>query len=277
MLIDIKPKEALNNFLQIYNTINPISKDLAKELIKTAIAYYSKNGKISSYHKHLEEQWYKSICSPTFPSLNQYYLDNIDYTVYDDKYYFTDLWTCWIVYSRNYIKSIIKKQEIYNLLKDVKSVVDLGCGIGYTTAALKEIFNNADVFGTNLEGTKQYLFCKEMGRKYNFKLLSDIKEINSKEGLVIAFEYFEHIQNVIDHLIEILNFYQPTYLYIANSFNTRSIGHFEWYKHYHQNNLFYSQKKISKQFNKILRLAGYQTVKTTNWNNKPILWHKNNN
>jgi|2_EtaG_2_1085320.scaffolds.fasta_scaffold03028_2 2-polyprenyl-3-methyl-5-hydroxy-6-metoxy-1,4-benzoquinol methylase len=265
MLIDKKPKEQLDIFLEEYNKFQKINIEKAKRIIVETIKYYNTRGSIhNSYAEILEDRWYNA--------LEEY---KIDYSVYNDRYYFTDLWVCWKMYSRNYLRSIIKDEAVSRELKNIKSIVDLGCGIGYTTASLKQLFKRANVYGTNIEKTRQYKFCKSMSKKYNFKLASDISKINRKIDLVFASEYFEHIQYTTDHLLDIIIKLSPKYFYIANAFNTVSVGHFEVYK-YRKGVIatcFLSQQEVSKVFNKILSIK-YERVKTKLWNNKPTLWKR---
>ena len=77
-----------------------------------------------------------------------------DFSVYDDTYYVCELWLCWIRYSRRYLRDISKNTSLFSrsIVSDIRanSVLDLGCGFGYTTAALKEFFPHATVTGTEL-------------------------------------------------------------------------------------------------------------------------------
>jgi methylase of polypeptide subunit release factors len=70
----------------------------------------------------LEQQWYDSVAR-----------GHPDYSVYDTPWYVAESFACWYVYSRHYLK-LCEKAQIFDSL-DVRSVVDLGCGIGLTTAA----------------------------------------------------------------------------------------------------------------------------------------------
>jgi cyclopropane fatty-acyl-phospholipid synthase-like methyltransferase len=80
----------------------------------------------------------------------------------------------------------------------VNSIADLGCGIGYTTATLKEVFN-CRVTGTNIRDTKQYKVCEVLRKKVDFDLTDNIEEIGNVD-LVFASEYFEHFEKPVEHL-----------------------------------------------------------------------------
>jgi 2-polyprenyl-3-methyl-5-hydroxy-6-metoxy-1,4-benzoquinol methylase len=268
MLLNKKPSTLLPYFLKTYKNVQNIDIDIATNQIKNLMKQHSTGDKNFTQLINLENRWYDSLKK-----------NKIDYSIYDDDDYFLDLWLCWIFYSRRYLRDISKKNSltettsVLSILKDVKSILDIGCGIGYTTAVLKQIFTNADVYGLNIENTKQYSFCEYMSKKYNFNIISDINKINTHIDLIFASEYFEHIQNPVEHLQDILVRYTPKYLIIANAFNTRAMGHFITYIH---NGSVIQQNKISKVFNNILISNDYKKVKTKLWNNRPTIWVKNN-
>jgi len=272
MLIDKKPMQLIDQFLFEYNNINRIDINESKEKIKNLIKYHKgdKNQRINlKYLIELENIWYAALDK-----------NLIDYSVYDHGDYFIDLFVCWVVYSRGYMKSILKNStisdgfSIYNLMGNINSIADFGCGIGYTTAALKEIFK-CTVYGTNIKNTKQWYFCEYLSNKYGFNLIdnNELKGIG-KIDLIFASEYFEHIHDPLDHLEFIISELEPRYLIVANSFNTISIGHFEKYI-LKKNNKLIDQSEINKYFIKLLMSKGYIKLKTKLWNNRPNLYVKN--
>lgn len=93
-----------------------------------------------------------------------------------------------------------------------------------------------------------------------------------KVDFVFASEYFEHIENAVEHLTDIIDTCNPKYLIIANSFNTISIGHFNEYLH---SGLKIPAKNMSKLFNLTLKKRGYIKVKTSFWNNRPSFFVRN--
>lgn len=247
MFINEKPKEQLREFLLAYKKVNEdIDLSEAARLLSD-----------SSYKQTLDQKWYDALAE-----------GNIDYSVYGEKYYFTDLWNCWIEYSRRYLKGIVEYRDSFG---DVEVVVDLGCGIGYTTASLKQMFPSAFIYGTNIEGIPQWTFDRCMAEKYDFSLVSNIVEIDRHADLVFASEYFEHIERPLEHLKEIIDRLRPRVFVVANSFNTYGVGHFTKYR---DGESIIPQEKISKLFTALLKYYDYRKLETKLWNNKPSIFIK---
>lgn len=272
-LLAEKPKVLLETFLKEYAAVSGIDIERAKKLIASALLYYNnKETDGTVYQEFLEGEWYRGLEG-----------GKVDYSCYNDEYYFTDLWVCWSMYSRGYLralthpKSLDEHQSVFDYLGKISSVVDLGCGMGYTTAALKQIFPAASVYGTNLSDTRQYAFCQAMSKTHHFDVIPDVaiigKDIDlGAIDLVFASEYFEHFEHASQHITYIVDNIHPKFLYIANSFNTKSVGHFKVYKDLDGKDL--DQSKASKDFNNTLAALGYKRVKTKLWNNKPTLWER---
>lgn len=243
MILDEKPSKLVHTFLNQYASLFPIDKQLALKYIKNQEKF-----------DELTNRWYECLDANDLASA---------YQVYNDDYYFTDLWTCFVRYSRGYLRNVRKYMFITN-----ERIIDLGCGIGYTTAALKQTYPNADVYGSNIMNTKQWTFCESMAKHYNFNMLSEIPaRFDRRPIIVFASEYFEHIHDPLQHLRDIIDNLSPDYFIIANAFNTRSIGHFTEY-----NGI--DQSKMSRTFNQMLRSFGYTKEKMPFFNNKPNVWRK---
>ena len=268
-ILNKKPKELQFEFLNDYNSLFGVDIELSNQMIKDDFRYY-KTHDIESISYHLEKKWYESLERNT-----------PDYSVYEDKNYYVDVWCCWIMYSRLYIKHLQRSltlKDRYNLeesISDVinknsKSVIDLGCGLGYSTAGLKEVFPNQEVYGYNIKGSDQYKFNEFVGKKYDFKMIDDYSKVGNIDT-VFASEYFEHFERPIEHLEDIIKNLEPKYLLIANSFNTDSIGHFREYKH---NDEVIDESKASLRWNRALENMGYKKIHPKIFNHKPSLFIK---
>ncbi len=265
-ILDEIGKNSLKKYLtncNAYCSIDPERAfELILDLIKNHKGDYVPPEKLKEM-RILENRWYKSLTD-----------GNPDYSVYADPFYFCDVWLCWITYSRKYLKEIQNPKSLFINsivadMKNVNTVLDLGCGFGYTTAGLKEIFPNSDVIGTNLAGTSQYYMATDLGNEHNFKVIDGYAKV--KTDLIFASEYFEHIQNPIDHIQDVIKETSPRYLIIANTFTSDAIGHF---KEYDYNGQKFAGKQMSMMFNKTLKNLGYEKVKTKCWNNRPTYWKK---
>ena len=264
-ILSEKPNVLMHKFIDDYIKLFP-------NISKTDSLHYIKS---NQRFDELTNLWYLYLSE-----------DNIDaaYGVYNDDYYFTDLWNCFRIYSRRYLRDIHRPslpdgRSILESTNPASCVVDIGCGMGYTTAALTGMYPNADVYGINLRGTKQWDFCERMAAVYKFKMVDSIDAVPTNVDVLFASEYFEHILEPVEHTTEIVEKLNPKYLIIANAFNTRSIGHFISYQATSAtfegfNKGPVDQKLISQMFNKNIKRLGYERVKTKLFNNKPNVWKK---
>lgn len=275
--LDKITKNDLIEFIEICNTLFNIDKDNFYNDAYNSIRYYKGDTQFREklrYLQLLEKRWYDSLKNK-----------NPDYSVYCDTDILPDIWACWKVYSRDYIKSILSDKSLghrdshgnwsnlHSVVNDMKvnSILDVGCGIGYTTSSLKEIFNQSEVYGFNLKNSAQFKVCEYVSQKNNFKLISHLSELNTSIDLIFASEYFEHFENPINHLEDILKL-NPKYFIIANSFSSKSVGHFDIY--YNKNSQQVLGKKYGKVFNSYLRSKGYYKVNTSCYNDRPSYWKR---
>lgn len=185
--------------------------------------------------------------------------ENFSYDLYSDKYYLFAGWLSFKKWSCNHIK------QISSLELDVETIIDFGCGIGFSTKLLQEVFD-AKVIGTNIPGTLQVEMCNLLG----LTIETDYSKLQHCD-LAFCSEYFEHFKEPIDHCDLIIKQCSPKYFVIANSFGTNAVGHFN---SYYADGAEYSKKQISRLFNRFLREKGYVQQKTKFWNNRPSIWKK---
>jgi len=224
--------------------------------------YRLKNGN-NGNETPLWNRWYQSIKA-----------GNPDWSIYDSDAYLGDLWACWTYYSRRYLRAIREPSslpEAGGVVADigpVGMVADLGCGVGCTTAGLRELFPSAEVVGTNIAGTKQMDICLAMARTYGFAMASDMGQ---HADVVFASEYFEHFPRPVDHLVEVLDTLTPHALLVANTFTNQAIGHFDSYR---VDGKELAGIAVSRRFNDALRTRGYRQVATKLWNHRPAYWKR---
>ncbi len=283
-VFDEHGKEGLRRFAKAWTQMDPnLDPSKAELLAQQAVQYYRGGASARSCQRPMQElegRWYASL-EQGAP----------DYSVYDDRYILSDIWACWETYSRKYLLSLrnpkgtLQGKSIASIIAPVRRIIDLGCGFGYTTAGLKELFPDAQVTGTNIEGCCQWKLAKQVGKLRGFRVCSNEEAMKDEADLVFASEYFEHILDALDHLENVLNCCKPKYLIVANSFGTISVGHFHVYESVRKvapdamGSLFDAPGKVqvksasmSKLFGKVLRGQGYRQVETKLWNNRPAWW-----
>ena len=238
----------------IDETINQYSEQFGIDPMESRIRYK----KMVRHYRGIEDcpwalklknQWYESLES------------NVDYSGYNDDWYFTDMLACFRIYSSKYIKMIAELD-----LKP-KNIIDLGCGLGVTSKLLKEYFD-CDVVGTNLKDTKQWKYCENH--------IDIVDSYDEKANMIFASEYFEHIENASDHLIDILQSNDPDILVTANSFPAKSFGHFNTFINTKIKDLpkEIDCKRMSRTFSSILKNHGYKKHDRKFWNDRPQVWIK---
>lgn len=209
----------------------------------------------------LERAWYDSLAA-----------GSPDYSVYGADAYLAESFACWVVYSRQYLKAIESHRfpsgGLDADLGGIRSIVDLGCGIGYTTATLRVNYPTAIVRGTNLPGTTQWRFAETLSDEYVFGLSENVEQ---EADVVFASEYFEHIEAPVAHLRTVVATAKPKALIVANSFSAKAIGHFD---NYDVDGAKLDGRKTARAFSSELRSLGYQKVETQLWNSRPTYWRR---
>lgn len=211
----------------------------------------------------LEERWYRSVAGGT-----------PDYTVYEEDAYLVEAVYCWFEMSRRYLQrcgltSSLPPGGIWSRLKDAKLVVDLGNGLGFTSAALRVVLPKAQVVGTNVVGSTQYRVASVLADVYGFTMVEHPVEVDGTPDLVWATEYFEHFDHPTDHADEVLEALRPRALIVQNTFNEDATGHFS---DYIVGGEVQKRHRVGKVWNDNLIAHGYRQVDTKMWNRRPSLW-----
>ena len=264
-ILDVSPRDSIREFLGICDRLG-FDANLIYGQAQAGLDHL-RGSKIrrarTQVDRSLELRWYASIDE-----------GKPDFSVYDGELYMAELWACWVIYSRKYLQGMysgksLESGSILSELGSVSSVVDLGCGIAYSTAAFTSMFPSARIIGTNLADTMQCRFGQEMAKRYGFELLQSYEEVGEPVDLVFASEYFEHFEKPVHHLRDVISTLQPKAILYANTFGSPSVGHF---RRYLTDGKYLDGRATSRQFSNTLKDTGYEKIKTKLWNNRPAFW-----
>jgi 2-polyprenyl-3-methyl-5-hydroxy-6-metoxy-1,4-benzoquinol methylase len=257
-ILELNRKDGLQFF---YKLLQAIGISTADQIV--AASYSVLKSGADELLTQLEQDWYESLAT-----------GQPNYDLYDTDNYLAEVWYCYETYSKKYLREIQKERSlppfgIYAQNKNAQLLVDLGNGLGITSAVLTEMFPAATVIGTNVPNSSQYKMAQILANQYGFTMVSDANEIKQQADLLFASEYFEHFQNPIEHLLHVIENLHPKRMLIANTFTNNATGHFNFYLHQGKE---IDGKTMSRLFNATLRSLGYQKVVTKMWNNRPTYW-----
>lgn len=213
--------------------------------------------------ERLMQDWYTGLHTGVAP-----------YHIYARREYLAELWACWTVYSRRYLLEIktrkcLPPHGIAGEIKKGSLIVDLGNGIGITTAAFRELYPEATIVGTNILDSMQARICSVLAKEYGFSMHGSVESVGRQADLAFASEYFEHFEDPISHLTEVVNAIRPRRMLIANAFTAKAIGHFDLYK---CGSDLVDGKTISREFARAMRGFGYIKQEAGLWNGRPQVW-----
>ena len=162
--------------------------------------------------------------------------------------------------------------------RKIKSIVDVGAGIGLSTMLLAELFPEAKVYYNNITPSLQAEFFEAHKgyRANNVQESARVADITEKEmmqhgpfDMLFASEYFEHFEYPMRQTDFLLNQVGFKHLVINNSFNVKAYGHFKEFKH----NETLTPKKMSKFWLKTVRESYYE-LDVKCWNGRPKIFEK---
>lgn len=230
----------------------------------TRAAYDGIVGNPNGELKEIERQWYSALRGTGIP----------DYSVYELDLYLAEVWSCWFTYPRKYLRDMQKQRTLppdgmIGSLTGATSIVDLGNGLGITTAVLRNLFPEARIIGTNIPDSAQMKVCEMLAEAYKFEMTEDVHGIGEPVDLVYASEYFEHFPKPIEHLDEVASTATPKRWLIANTFTADSIGHFDEYEVEGEQ---IHGSRMGRPWNEAMRRHGYEKIQTKIWNNRPTYY-----
>lgn len=239
--------------------VTPAAAAALVDAARAKVAHYSNP---DARPTALEIAWYKSVAA-----------GRPDFSIYEIDEYVAEAFACWRVYSRGYVRALGQYVHAERPAKPEtvkpRSFVDLGCGLGFTTAALSVIFTNARALATNVPDGLQGRIAALAAP--GALIVEAVDHIHDTVDLVFASEYFEHFEAPLDHLLKIVERLSPEWIVCANAFGARSVGHFP---HYLVDGAAVPNDKIGRLFAAQLRALGYSARETGFWNNRPQIWHR---
>ena len=203
-----------------------------------------------TYNDSLSDKWYASNCTDfEFYNTPDYLLDNLN--------------SYFHISSRNC--KIINKLRV----NDMHSIIDYAGGIGLTSIYLKEHTDKTISYFIYNRDSLEYKFAKFMCKR----LKIDIKFIHKleKADCILFSEVFEHIKNPIEVFNHVLTEVEPKYIIHHSSFSMHAYGHYSEFVH--GLDAIYTNKEISRAFNKNIREHGYKQI-LQGWNAIPIVYVK---
>ena len=254
---DIFSKIKKQDFYEVAKSIGELDSSVDVEYI--CKEYETGNGILLDTH----EYWANRLKEGLGP----------DYSVYAKDYYLNEVFYCWKEYSRRYLllmRKWLNEEDCPMKKSEIKSVLDLGCGLAFTTIGLKAIFEDAKVYGTNEPDTVQIRFDRMITESFDdVEILNGNFGLDDKVDLIFASEFFEHLEEPIKFTRELLEHYQPKYIVFANTFTKMSIGHFY---HYKNDGVLVDRTEMPRLFTKTLKSYGYEKVPTSFFNNRPNIY-----
>lgn len=195
-----------------------------------------------------------------------------DYSVYEGEYYMASSLLCYANYTRGMLRMLAKHTDVFKD-KKIDTIVDYGCGIGYSSLVLQEMWPDAKVYGTNYNPSLQLDFTKKLFKPKGLYARDRHTKIG-KVSLGFSAEYFEHFEEPVTELITILDKNSPDVLVTANSFAPLAVGHFNKYN-VTGVGMGIDPRKTTNAFNKTMHNNGY--IKYSHWwNGRPNIWVKQN-
>jgi len=207
--------------------------------------------------------------------LDNWWYDNYpDFSRYQSYHYLYAGLNCF----NNYSKQCALYAKQYLGDKNIRSIVDVGAGIGLSTMLLADLFPEAKVYYNNITPSLQADFFEAHKgyRARNTQESARVTDITEKEmmqhgpfDMLFASEYFEHFEYPMRQLDFLLNKVGFKYLVVSNSFNVKAYGHFKEFKH----NETLAPKKMSKLWLKTVR-ESYKEMDVKCWNGRPKIFEK---
>lgn len=206
--------------------------------------------------------------------LDNWWYDNyLDFSRYKSYHYLYAGLNCFDRFSKPC--AIYAKQYLDD--KDIKTIVDVGAGIGLSTMMLAELFPEARVYYNNITPSLQADFFE--AHKHYCSAQNVPQAITEKDmmqhgpfDMLFASEYFEHFEDPMKQTVFLLDQVGFKQLVINNSFNVKAYGHFKEFRVSTEVEPLVP-KKMSKLWLRFVR-ALYDEMEVKCWNGRPKIFEK---
>lgn len=164
--------------------------------------------------------------------------------------------------------------------KKIKSIVDVGAGIGLSTMLLFDLFPDAKVYYNNIKPSLQndffeaHKFWRHVSAKNEYQyaptfISEDEMVQHGPFDMLFASEYFEHFEEPMKQTHFLLDKVGFKHLVINNSFNVKAYGHFNEYECVDS----LTPKQMSKLWLGNARCE-YKELDVKCWNGRPKIFEK---
>jgi hypothetical protein len=160
--------------------------------------------------------------------------------------------------------------------KKIKTIVDVGAGIGLSTMLLADLFPETKVYYNNIFPSLQHSFFETYKDKRVIFSENQTESITEKEmmqhgpfDMLFASEYFEHFEEPMKQTHFLLDQVGFKYLVVNNSFNVKAYGHFNEY----EGDDSLTPKEMSRLWLRNARCE-YNELKVKCWNGRPKIFEK---
>ena len=201
---------------------------------------------------------------------NQWYLDYNE-SFYGDREYPWLALTFWVDWSFENARRAIKFMDSIDYVP--KKIIDLGAGIGLSTAQMALKYPSAEVVYQNIPSLQERV-AKRIFDRHGLSNITYSNNFENDADVVLGFEVFEHLHEPVDAARVSL---KNTNLYFdSSSFGFPSPGH--WPTYLVDGDKEVDGKRMKRFFYKQLRLMGFDYAHDLDlmakpfWNSRPAVF-----
>jgi SAM-dependent methyltransferase len=197
---------------------------------------------------------------------------HLEYEMYASPEYAVSAYFCYATQSKAHIRQLAKWIDRY--CSPGQRILDVGAGIGATSALLQDLLPHHQVFYSNLPGYQQTaaeLLFEKTGSKV--QIVEDDTGIGA--SVVLALEYMEHFEEPALEMQRLLSPPSVRVFADVSSFQFSCAGHWSTYKF---GGVRAGRKQARRHYNEAIRnlrfTSAHKVIEGTKpfWNNRPAVW-----